>query len=104
MPHFDKTIIVIIILQCNNGINVFVIIWATTAAYELSMSELYESNDKPMYDIPKAFEYWGMYRAEMRKGNSLIQHSQLFIANIERKKHLLSDLFLIASGFSYHHI
>lgn len=73
-------------------------------AYELSMSELYESNDKPVYDIPKAFEDRGMYGTETRKGNSLIQHSQLFIANIERKNHLLSDLFLIASGFSYHHI
>ena len=73
-------------------------------AYALNMSELYESNDKPVYDIPTAFEDRGMYRMEMRKGNSLIQHSQLFIANIERKKHLLSDLFLIASGFSYHHI
>lgn len=37
-------------------------------AYELSMSELYKSNDKPAHDIPTAFEYWGMYRAEMRKG------------------------------------
>lgn len=73
-------------------------------AYELSMSELYKSNDKPAHDIPTAFEYWGMYRTEMRKGNSLIQHSQLFIANIERKNHLLSDLFLIASGFSYHYM
>lgn len=54
-------------------------------AYELSMSELYESNDKTAHDIPKAFEDWGMYRTETRKGNSLIQHSQLFIANIERK-------------------
>lgn len=73
-------------------------------AYELSTSERYESNDKTAHDIPKAFEYWGMYRLETRKGNSLIQHSQLFIANIERKDHLLSDLFLIASGFSYHHM
>lgn len=73
-------------------------------AYELSTSERYESNDKTVYDIPTAFEDRGMYRMEMRKGNSLIQHSQLFIANIERKNHLLSDLVLIASGFSYHYM
>ncbi len=43
---------------------------------------------KPCMTFRRHLKTGGMYRAEMRKGNSLIQHSQLFIANIERKKTL----------------